>query len=234
MNKLRVVLCHPDPIVLNCYYHLLDAHPAFDLISMHARFDDACNHLHAAKADFLFAAHPEMIHHSLQEMCEYLICHSPKTKLIILGYKDQGDDLSCLRRPVRGVLDFNLQSPVQLRKALHHIVQHGSDFTVIINARPSLYAHIEHYRSTIPKVDDRFWELLPLLATDLTQAEMAQYFQASRKTLHQWVRKYCDQLEVATTSELMILATGLYWLDRKMVKDAREKVLQSLGQRRSA
>ena len=129
-----------------------------------------------------------------------------------------------MQTPVRGLIDFEVQSRAQIIKSIMRVKSKGTDFGLVRLKHPQLSDQIDQYVSSLPNVNDRFWEVIPLLATGANMDAIASYFNVTRKTINSWLNGYCEEFGVESTKELLVIAANNQWVDLQLIQRMKERL----------
>jgi len=226
----RAIVFHSDAIALNSYRHFIELSKRVIVVGSFMEVKEALKALTTLHSDIIFVGSIHSETGLLESIGTEIIRTSPHTKIFLLGLNWFKNTSTCLKHPVNGVIDLIEQRPFEIQKTIANTIEKGSDFNLACAKYPSLQNALHSYTLSIPKVDNRFWNLLPLLATNFTQQQLAQYFNCSRKTLNTLVKKYCEELNVANPTELILIAVENQWINRETVHAASERMMHFLSE----
>lgn len=224
---MNVQLCiyHPDPILLKAYHQLFENSSGFESVGQFTDFDSLCRCIETRNVSVALVS-PKHLDEVNLSICRRKIRErNPKIRILVLGDMDLNnhiDDLLVL--PVRGVVDYIKQNKFEILQCLRQIMRHGFDFSYLKLNYPDHEQRIIAYEQNIPNVDERFWELLPLLASEAKRERVAAHFRVSRKTLNQWILRYCDIFQLNGINELIVMAANNGWIDNDQVRIALEQL----------
>jgi len=223
--KHNICIYHPHPLTLKAYRQLFDASSGFHCVGEFTDFKSLCICLESKSVSIALVSIEGLNDVDLNRCRIKIRETNARIKIVALGTQRLSAMMEeLLALPVRGIVDYVNQSKVQILQCLRHVLNEGSDFSYLKQLHPSQEAKIVAYEEGIPNVDERFWELLPMLATNASKAEIATYFKITPKTLRLWTGHYCETFGVTGLNELIVMAANNRCIDNDQIHLARNRI----------
>lgn len=225
MSSIKICIYHPSGIHLKAYQLVFSSMTDIEVVGLHHEFGALCQCLEGNGADLALISHERLrgidLEYSRRKIRELF----PKVGVVVIGTAAvEAFPNEFAQNPVRGLIDFEVQSRAQIIKSIKRIKTKGTDFGLVRLKYPRLSDQIDHYVSSLPNVNERFWEVIPLLATGANMDAIASYFNVTRKTINSWLNGYCDEFGVENTKELLVIAANNQWVDLQLIQRMKRRL----------
>lgn len=205
---VKILLADPQDIVFYGLLQIVEAHPSYSIISRVKTKAEIFKELSAELADILILDDAGLIDFSETD-CRLLMEQYPELKVFILSnQQDRNQSLSMIRSGVHAYLTKYCSSKEILYGL--EMVQEGQKFfcNTVLDLLTNKNFENDHHEFTHINFSTREFQIIELIAQDLSTQEIADTLSLSPHTIHAHRKKILKKLNVSSPVGLLKRALG--------------------------